>query len=199
MPNIEVIFDFGSPNAYLVHKVLPQMAADAGVGVTYSLALLGGIFKLTNNKAPMEAFARVDNKLRYERVEFYRFVTRHGLSEFRWNPHFPVITVNLMRGALAADKEGVLHGYIEAGLKATWEEGHNMSDPEVYANAMGAQGIDGAHFLARAQEPAIKQELITRTDRAVARGVFGIPTFFVGDEMFFGKERLAQVLEAAQA
>jgi 2-hydroxychromene-2-carboxylate isomerase len=197
MPDIEFIFDFGSPNAYLVHKVLPKMAQEVGVNVTYTLCLLGGVFKLTNNKAPMEAFARVDSKLKYERLEFTRFVTRHGLSDFKWNPNFPVITVNLMRGALAAEEEGVLPAYIEAGLKATWEDGANMADPETYAAAMTQQGLDGAYFLARAQEPEIKQALIERTDAVVARGVFGIPTFFVGEEMFFGKERLDQVMEAA--
>lgn len=199
MPDIEVIFDFGSPNAYLVHKVLPGMAAEAGVGVTYSLPLLGGIFKLTQNKAPMEQYAAVENKLKYQRVEFDRFIKRHALTDFRWNPHFPVFTVTMMRGAIAAEEEGNLPAYIEAGLKAVWEDGAKMADPEIYVSAMTANGIDGAHYLARAGEPAIKQKLIENTDEAVGRGVFGVPTFFVGDEMFFGKERLDQVIEAARA
>lgn len=199
MPDIELIFDFGSPNAYLVHKVLPQMAAEAGVGVTYTLPLLGGIFKLTQNKAPMEQFAAVPSKLKYERLEFNRFVERHGLSDFKWNPHFPVFTVTLMRGALAAEEEGNLPAYIEAGLKCAWEDGVNMADPEAYVAAMTKHGIDGAHYLARAQDPAIKQKLIDTTNDVVARGVFGVPTFFVGDDMFFGKERMDQVIEAATA
>ncbi|MEM9968719.1 MAG: 2-hydroxychromene-2-carboxylate isomerase [Pseudomonadota bacterium] len=197
MSEIELIFDFGSPNAYLVHRVLPKMAASAGIKLRYSLCLLGGVFKLTNNRAPMEAFAQVDNKLRYERLEFDRFVQHHQLSNFKWNPHFPVITVTLMRGALAAEEEGMLPAYIEAGLKATWEEECNMADPDIYAEALTKHGIDGEHFLSRAQDPRIKQKLIDNTNAAVKRGVFGIPTFFVGDEMFFGKERLDQVLAAA--
>ncbi|MEM6306300.1 MAG: 2-hydroxychromene-2-carboxylate isomerase [Pseudomonadota bacterium] len=196
-PSIEFIFDFGSPNAYLVHKVLPGMAAEAGVEVPYSLALLGGIFKLTGNQAPMVAFAQVKNKLDYERLEFGRFLKRHQLTDFTWNPHFPVNTVTLMRGALVAEAEGALPAYIDAGLKAVWEEGQNMSDPEVYVAAMDGDGLDGQHLLAGAHEPSVKQQLMDNTDAAVKRGVFGVPTFFVGEEMFFGKERLAQVLEAA--
>ena len=197
MADIEFIFDFGSPNAYLTQKVLPGMAAEVGATVTHRLCLLGGIFKLTNNQAPMIAFGQIKNKLEYERLEFGRFLARHGLSDFTWNPHFPVTTVILMRGALAAQEEGALGPYIEAGLKAMWEDGQDMSDPEVYRAAMDAAGLDGAHYLARAQEPEIKQKLIDNTNDAVVRGVFGVPTFFVGGEMYFGKERLAQVIEAA--
>ncbi len=198
MSEIEFIFDFASPNAYLTHKVLPKMAEAVGAKVTYTPCLLGGIFKSTNNQAPMMAFANIDNKLAYERLEFTRFVKRHGLSDFVWNPHFPVTTVILMRGALVAQEQGMLGTYIEAGLRAMWEEGENMADPEVYVAALTKQGLDGSHLLDRAQEPEIKQKLIENTSNAVARGVFGIPTFFVGEEMFFGKERLDQVLEAVQ-
>ena len=196
MPDIEFIFDFASPNAYLSHKVLPTIAAKAGAKVSYTPCLLGGIFKLTNNQAPMIAYSNISNKLNYERLEFARFVKRHALTEFVFNPHFPVTTVLLMRGAVAAQEEGKLDDYIEAGFLAMWEEGENMSDPNVFVAAMDRHGLDGAHFMARAQEPKIKQELIENTDRAVARSAFGVPTFFVGDEMFFGKERLGQV-EAA--
>lgn len=197
MAVIEFIFDFGSPNAYLTQKVLPGMAAEAGATVTHGLCLLGGIFKLTNNQAPMIAFSKVENKLEYERLEFTRFIERHGLTDFRWNPHFPVTTVILMRGAIAAQEEGKLDAYLKAGLKAMWEEGENMADPDTFTRVMDRHGLDGQHYLARAQDPAIKQRLIENTDAAVKRGVFGVLTFFVGDEMIFGKERLAQVIEAA--
>lgn len=199
MADIDFIFDFGSPNAYLVHNVLPQAAAEIGVKVNYKLCLLGGIFKSTNNQAPMQAFAQIDNKLAYERLEFNRFVERHGLHAFKWNPHFPVITVTLMRGALVAEEEGALMPYIEAGLTTVWEEGENMADKDVYAAALTRHGLDGAHYLARAQEPGIKQRLIENTADVVARGAFGVPTFYVGGEMFFGKERLEQVTEAARS
>ncbi|MDF1727825.1 MAG: 2-hydroxychromene-2-carboxylate isomerase [Sulfitobacter sp.] len=199
MADIEVIFDFSSPNAYLVHRTFPAMTEAAGLTVRYELALLGGIFKLTNNRAPIEAFAEVTNKLNYERMEFNRFIARHGLTRFAWSPHFPVNTVQLMRGALVAQAEGTLPAYVEAGLRAVWEEGELMADPETFVAVMDRHGLDGAHFLEGAQRPEIKQELIARTDAAVARGVFGVPTFFVGEEMFFGKERMAQVIEAARA
>jgi 2-hydroxychromene-2-carboxylate isomerase len=197
MAEIEFIFDFGSPNAYLTQKVLPGMATEVGATVRHRLCLLGGIFKMTNKQAPMVAFAKIDNKLKYERLEFHRFLERHGLKDFTWNPHFPVTTVLLMRGALAAEEEGKLAPYIEAGLKAMWEEGINMADPEAYVAAMDRHGLDGKHYAERAQEPEIKQRLLENTNAAVARGVFGVPTFFVGEEMFFGKERLGQVIEAA--
>lgn len=196
MQDIEFIFDFASPNAYLSHKVLPTIAAKAGAKVVYTPCLLGGIFKLTNNQAPMISYSNINNKLNYERLEFARFVKRHALSEFVFNPHFPVTTVLLMRGAVAAQEEGKLDSYIAAGLRAMWEEGENMSDPDVFVAAMDRHGLDGAHFVARAQEPKIKRKLMENTDHAVARGAFGVPTFFVGDEIFFGKERLGQV-EAA--
>ncbi len=198
MPDIEFIFDFASPNAYLTHHVLPAMAESAGISVKYTPCLLGGIFKLTNNQAPMIAFSKVSNKLAYERVEFTRFIARHKLTKFVWNPHFPVTTVLLMRGAIVAEQEGVLAPYIDAGLCAMWEDGDNMADPDVFVAALDRYGLDGSHFLARAQDPEIKQRLIEATDRAVAKGAFGVPTFFVGDEMFFGKDRLDQVLEAAR-
>lgn len=193
MPDIEFIFDFASPNAYLTHKVLPAIAAGAGAKITYTPCLLGGIFKLTNNQAPMIAYSKINNKLNYERLEFERFVKRHALTDFVFNPHFPVTTVLLMRGAVAAQEEGTLDSYIEAGLRAMWEEGESMADPDTFVAAMDRHGLDGAHFVSRAQEPEIKQKLIENTDHAVARGAFGVPTFFVGDEMFFGKERLGQV------
>lgn len=198
MPDIEFIFDFASPNAYLTHKVLPPMAEEAGVHLRYSLCLLGGIFKLTNNQAPMLAFANIDNKLKYERLEFMRFIQRHGLDAFQWNPHFPVTTVLLMRGALVAEEEGNLMPYIEAGLSAMWEDGANMADPQTFVTAMAGKGLDGQHYASRAQEAGIKQRLLDNTSEAVARGAFGVPTFFVGGEMFFGKERLGQVIEAAR-
>lgn len=199
MPDIEFIFDFASPNAYLTHQVLPAMAAEVGADVIYTPCLLGGIFKLTNNQAPMIAFSKINNKLNYERLEFTRFLKRHQLTSFVWNPHFPVTTVLLMRGAIVAQQEGALPAYVEAGLTAMWEEGDNMAEPEVFAAALDRHGLNGQHYLARAQEPEIKQQLIDNTDDAVARGAFGVPTFFVRREMFFGKERLDQVIEAARA
>ena len=115
---IDFIFDFGSPNAYFSHQVLPKLAAEKGASINYIPCLLGGIFKLTNNQAPMVAFANVKGKVAYDMLEIKRFIEKHGLTKFQMNPHFPVNTLLLVRGAIAADKDGRLGDYIEVGLKA---------------------------------------------------------------------------------
>ena len=191
---IDFIFDFGSPNAYFSHQVLPKLAAEKGASINYIPCLLGGIFKLTNNQAPMVAFANVKGKVAYDMLEIKRFIEKHGLTKFQMNPHFPVNTLLLVRGAIAADKDGRLSDYIEVGLKAMWEDGLNMSDPEVFAKVFTEGGFDGAKLLAATQDQAIKDQLMVNTAEAVERGAFGIPTFYVGDEMFFGKDRIDQVI-----
>lgn len=193
---VEFIFDFGSPNAYLAHKVMPALAARTGAQIVYTPCLLGGIFKATGNKAPMVQYADAPAKLAYERLEMQRFIEKHGLTAFRMNPHFPVNTLLLMRGAMVAEDEGLLDRYIDVGLKAMWEDGIKMDDPETAAGYLSANGFDGAALLARTQEQAIKERLAANTEAAVARGVFGIPSFFVGKELFFGKDRLGQVEDA---
>lgn len=194
---IDFIFDFGSPNAYLAGKVLPGIAARTGAAVNRIPCLLGGIFKATNNASPMVAFGNVKGKLAYESLETRRFVAKHGLSAFRQNPHFPVNTLLIMRGLVAARRAGVGDRYAEVVLAAMWEAGEKMDDPEVVVRVLDAGGLDGAGLVAATQDPEVKAELVANTEAAVARGVFGIPTFFVGDEMFFGKDRLAQVEEEA--
>jgi 2-hydroxychromene-2-carboxylate isomerase len=193
---LELIFDFGSPNAYLTLKVLPGILDRTGAELVVTPCLLGGIFKATGNKAPMVQYAGVPAKLAYENLEMRRFIERHGLTRFQLNPHFPVNTLLIMRGAIVAADEGRLDAYVEAVNRAMWEEGLKMDDPAVAAAFLSANGFDGPALLARTQEPAIKEKLAANTEAAVARGVFGIPTFFVGDAMFFGKDRLAQVEEA---
>lgn len=197
--NVDFIFDFASPNAYLVHRVLPGIAERTGASFTYIPSLLGGIFKATGNQAPMVAYASIPNKLAYEQLESGRFIARHQLSDFAFNPHFPVNTVMLQRGALVAERDGRLMDYIEAGLHHMWEAPKKMDDADVFAEAFSASGFDGAALLEGAQDPEIKQKLIDNTAAAVERGVFGIPTFYVGEEMFFGKNRLDQVEEAIAA
>ena len=193
---LELIFDFGSPNAYLCMKALPELLDRTGADLTITPCLLGGIFKATGNKAPMVQYADAPAKLAYENLEMRRFIERHGLTKFRINPHFPVNTLTIMRGAIVAEDEGVLDDYVDAVNRAMWEEGLKMDDPEVIAAYLSANGFDGPALLARTQEPAIKAKLAQNTEAAVARGAFGIPTFFVRDEMFFGKDRLTQVEEA---
>ena len=192
---LELIFDFGSPNAYLSMKALPDLLDRTGADLVITPCLLGGIFKATGNKAPMIQYADAPAKLAYENLEMRRFIARHGLVKFRINPHFPVNTLTIMRGAIVADDEGNLDDYVDAVNRAMWEDGLKMDDPEVIADFLSANGFDGPALLARTQEPGIKAKLVANTEAAVARGVFGIPTFFVSGEMFFGKDRLAQVEE----
>jgi 2-hydroxychromene-2-carboxylate isomerase len=194
-PTIDFIFDFGSPNAYLAWKVLPGICARTGATVNILPCLLGGIFKATNNQSPMQAFGGVKNKLAYEGLETRRFVARHGLSAYRANPHFPVNTLLIMRGLVAAQRMGVRDRYLEVVEAAMWEAGEKMDDPEVVGRVLTAGGLDARAILEATQDAEVKAELIANTEAAVARGVFGIPTFFVGDEMFFGKDRLGQVEE----
>ncbi len=196
---LELIFDFGSPNAYLTLKVLPELLDRTGAELIVTPCLLGGIFKATGNKAPMVQYAEAPAKMAYENLEMRRFIDKHGLTRFRLNPHFPINTLLIMRGAIVAEDEGVLDDYVDAVNRAMWEEGVKMDDPEAAAAFLTANGFDGPALLARTQEPDIKARLVANTEAAVARGVFGIPTFFVGDAMFFGKDRLAQVEEALVA
>jgi len=196
---IDFIFDFGSPNAYLAWQVLPGIAARTGAGINIIPCLLGGIFKATNNASPMVAFGGVKGKLAYEGLETRRYVAKHGIGRFRQNPHFPVNTLTIMRGLVAARRMGVGEPYLAAVLAAMWEQGEKMDDPEVIRRVLDAAGLDGAALIAATQDPEVKAELVANTEAAVERGVFGIPTFFVDGEMFFGKDRLGQVEEEAAA
>jgi len=190
---IDFIFDFGSPNAYPAWKLLPDIAARQGAQVRLVPCLLGGIFKLTGNQAPMVAFGGIKGKMDYEMLETRRFIAAHGLTAFQFNPHFPVNTLLLMRGMVAAQRAGIGPAYLDAMLKGMWEQGLKLDDPAVFVATAYAAGLDGAALLAATADPEVKAELAANTDAAVARGVFGIPSFFVEDEMFFGKERLGQV------
>ena len=186
-------FDFGSPNAYLAHRVIPVIEARTGARFRYVPVLLGGIFKLTGNQAPMLAFADIPHKLAYEHKELGRFVARHGLDRYRMNAHFPVNTLMMMRAAAACEIDGDLAAYVEAGFVAMWEDGLKMDDSAVFAEAFDAAGLDGRQLLARAQQQDSKDRLLANTQSAVDHGVFGIPSFLVGDELYFGKDRLADV------
>ncbi|MEO1014553.1 MAG: 2-hydroxychromene-2-carboxylate isomerase [Pseudomonadota bacterium] len=194
---IDFYFDFASPNCYLAAKALPAIANEIRAEIIIRPVLLGGIFKATNNQAPMQAFANVKGKLAYDMLEIRRFVERHGLSAFQMNPNFPINTLPLMRALIAAQEAGVAEAYIDAGLKGMWEEGLAMGDPDIAKARIAEAGVDADALFQRAQTPEIKQKLIDDTSAAVDRGIFGLPTFFVGDEIFFGKERLEQVREAA--
>ena len=188
----EFLFDVASPNAYLAHRVLPSVMKRTGVTFRYTPVLLGGIFKATNNRSPMVAFADVPSKLAYEQLELARFVKKHALP-FRMNPHFPVNTLLLMRILTVAKLEGALSPCVDAAMHHMWEAPKKMDDPEVVRAALAESGLEAERLIARAQEPAVKSALLESTEDAVARGAFGIPTFFVNGAMFFGKDRLRDV------
>jgi 2-hydroxychromene-2-carboxylate isomerase len=192
MKRVQFLFDFGSPNAYLAHKVIPEIEARTGAKFEYVPVLLGGLFKLTNNKPPMVAFGEVKGKLAYEQRETERFVKRHNLAEYRFNPFFPVNTLAIMRMAAAADP---LLPYVDAVFHHMWEAPKKMDEPKVIRAALVESGLDADGLLAAAQTPQVKQKLLANTEAAAARGVFGSPSFFVGDELFFGKDRLRDLEE----
>jgi 2-hydroxychromene-2-carboxylate isomerase len=198
-PAIEFLFDFGSPNVYLAYRALPPILERTGARLDITPCLLGGIFKAANNQSPIVAFAPVKGKVEYEMLEIRRFVARNRIDRFRLNPHFPVNTLMLMRALVAAREAGHEAAYLEMGLRGMWEDGLKLDDPEVLKTAIDAAGLDGASPLAAAQTGPVKQTLADNTAKAVERGVFGLPAFFVGKEMFWGKERLGQVEEAVRA
>ena len=189
------MFDFGSPNAFLSHEAIPAIEQRTAVKFEYVPVLLGGIFKATNNKSPAETLAGIKNKREFHALETERFIKRFQVKPYIWNPFFPVNTLNLMRAAVAAQLEGVFEKYVDAAFHHMWVEPKKMDDPEVAAKALTASGLDGAKLLARSQDADVKAKLIENTQNAVERGAFGSPTFFVGKEMFFGKEQLREVEE----
>ena len=195
-PSVEFLFDFGSPNAYFCHRVIPAIEARCGLRFTYLPVLLGGLFKLANNRSPAEAFAGIPNKQAYDRLEVERFVKQHALTAYRFNPHFPVNTLKIMRGAVAAQALGCFERYVDAVYAAMWEQQRNMADEAQIVAVLAAAGLDGPALLQKSQDPEVKAGLLANTERAHARGAFGSPTFFVGDEIYFGKDRLRQVEEA---
>ncbi|KWR76662.1 2-hydroxychromene-2-carboxylate isomerase [Cupriavidus sp. IDO] len=193
--SIQFLFDFGSPNSYFSHKVIPGIEARAGVKFEYVPVLLGGLFRLTGNRSPAEAFAGIKNKQEFGRLEIARFVRKHGLSAYRFNPHFPVNTLQIMRGAVAASLDGTFERYVDAVFSAMWEQEKKMDDAAVIEATLNEAGLDGARLLQAINEPKVKEILLANTQSAFERGAFGSPTFFVNDEMFFGKDQLRDVEE----
>lgn len=195
---IDFLYDFGSPNAYLVHKTLPDLAARFGASVNYQPILLGGVFKATNNQSPMQAFGSVQGKLQYHAQETQRFIKRHDLT-FHMNPHFPVMTIGVMRGAVFAQGKDWESKYLDAIFDAMWVHGQKMDDPAVINDVLRENDLPAEQIIKATQDQPVKQGLIDATSAAVNRGVFGSPTMFVGDEMFFGKETLPEIAEALTA
>jgi 2-hydroxychromene-2-carboxylate isomerase len=195
MVKVEFHFDFGSPNAYLSHLVIPEIEKRSGVKFEYVPVLLGGVFKLTNNRSPAQSLAGIKNKPEYERLEMNRFIKRHGITRFKSNPFFPVNTLMMMRGAIAAQSLGVFERYVDEMYHYMWADPKKMDDPEIFRAALTAAGLEPERFFDLLQTDEVKSRLLENTNRSVERGTFGSPTFYVGDEIFFGKDRLRDVEE----
>ncbi|HUA33514.1 MAG TPA: 2-hydroxychromene-2-carboxylate isomerase [Candidatus Binataceae bacterium] len=195
MAKVEFHFDFGSPNAYLSHLVIPEIEKRVAVKFEYVPILLGGVFKLTNNRSPAETLRGIKNKPEYERLETQRFIRRHGIKRYTPNPFFPVNTLVLMRGAIAARKLAIFERYVDEIYRHMWADPKKMDDPAVMRAAFEESGFDVTQFQKLIETPEVKNELLENTNRSVERGTFGAPTFFVGNEIYFGKDRLRDVEE----
>jgi 2-hydroxychromene-2-carboxylate isomerase len=199
MVKVEFHFDFGSPNAYLSHLVIPEIEKRTGVKFEYVPVLLGGVFKATNNRSPAQSLVGIKNKPEYERIEMNRFIKRHGITRFKSNPFFPVNTLMMMRGAIAARPLGVFERYVDEMFRNMWGDPKKMDDPTVYRAALDEAGLPTAKIVELIETQPVKDQLIANTQRSVERGTFGSPTFYVGDEIFFGKDRLRDVEELIAA
>ncbi|MBX9644121.1 MAG: 2-hydroxychromene-2-carboxylate isomerase [Novosphingobium sp.] len=194
---IEFLYDFGGPNSWFVHRAIPAIEAAGKVKFRYVPVLLGGIFKATGNQPPLMSYGHVTSKVAYDRLEMERFMARHHITGFQFNPHFPVNTLLAMRGAVAAERLGCGPAYREAIYTALWQDGLKLDDPAVWAEVLAEAGLDAAALGAAVEDPEVKAALVASTESAAARGAFGVPTFFLGNEMWFGKDRLRDCVEAA--
>ena len=195
MVKVEFHFDFGSPNAYLSHLVIPEIEKRTGVKFEYVPVLLGGVFKMTNNRSPAQSLVGIKNKPEYERLEMQRFIKRHGITRFQSNPFFPVNTLMMMRGAIAARSLAVFERYADEMFRNMWADPKKMDDPGIFRSALDEAGLPAAKILELIETKPVKDQLIENTNRSVERGAFGSPTFCVGNEIFFGKDRLRDVEE----
>ncbi len=193
---LEFFFDYGSPYSYLANTQLRGLIERTGAALVHRPMLLGGVFKATGNQSP--AFEPCEPKRAYGGVEMRRFVAHYGVP-FGANPFFPINTLPIMRSCVAAQREGVFETFHAAVYPAFWVEGLNLGDPEVFASVLEKAGLDAKRLLELGNDADVKAELRANTDEAVERGVFGAPTFFVGDEMFFGADRLMFVEQALTA
>ena len=193
---VEYFFDVGSPTAYLAWTQLPKIAAETGAAIAWRPMLLGGVFKATGNTSPVT----VPAKGRWMNQDIARWARRYGVP-FAFNPHFPINTLPLMRGATALQmrRPADFLRYLDAVERAMWEAPRNLGDPAVLAATLAEAGFDADELVALTGDPEVKAKLVATTEEAVARGVFGAPTFFVGDAMFFGQDRLDFVREALLA
>ncbi|MBD2841404.1 2-hydroxychromene-2-carboxylate isomerase [Erythrobacter rubeus] len=200
---VELIFDFVSPNAYLVWWPLRDLIKRTGAELDVVPVFLAGMHRLTGNAPPMIRDKDVKGKVEYSMLEMQRFIQKHALSKYKLHPQFPFNSILLQRMLYAADQDGRGVQFAETLLPAIWEDGVDIADPEALGAVIADAGFDAQDLFARSQTDEVKQGLVASTDKAVERGAFGIPTMFVGTkgaeessyEMFFGKERLGQIEE----
>lgn len=192
-------FDFGSPNAYLAHRVLPTIEERTGLSFEYVPVLLGGVFKATGNVSPAISMQGIKNKGVYQQLEMQRFIARNEINDFAQNPHFPVNTLLIMRGAIAAERMGCFPRYVDEVYRHMWSEPKKMDDPQVIHAALASSDLPAEELIAATQDPEIKAKLLANTEASVARGNFGSPSFFLGDEIYFGKDSLRELEDAIRA
>ena len=192
---VDFIFDVASPNMYFCHKLIPDFKARTGVEFEYIPCLLGGIMKLSGNQPPFVAFAEIPNKNKYQLIEIERFIKQHQLKEFKFNSNFPINTVQIQRGALAALELGIFDEYLEIILEAMWEKNLNLADIDIFQSTLSENNIDTGSIMEIITSQDCKDKLIANTTDAVNRGAFGVPTFFFENQIFFGKDHLHQLEE----
>ena len=192
---VDFIFDVASPNTYFAHKLIPNFEKRTGTKFRYIPCLLGGIHKLTNNQPPFIAYADCENKNNYQMIEIERFVKQHKLTKYKFNSHFPPVTIQVQRGAIAAQKLKIFEEYFECVISAMWESDKNISDINILHETLEQSNLDVAAIMNIATSQECKDKLIANTDDAVSRGAFGAPTFFYENQIFFGKDHLYQLEE----
>jgi 2-hydroxychromene-2-carboxylate isomerase len=188
--SIDFYFDYGSPTSYLAYKQLPGVVRRTGVRVNYLPILLGGVYLATSNHSPLD----LPLKRKWMETDMQFFAERYGI-QFAVNPHFPINTLVLMRGAVYAQQQGFLERYSDAVFHGMWGNPENMSEPAVIAKVLQSADLEVQKIVAATQDPAIKEQLKSNTQEAIDRGAFGAPTIFVGDRMFFGQDRIQYVEE----
>jgi 2-hydroxychromene-2-carboxylate isomerase len=192
---VDFIFDVASPNTYFAHKLIPDFEKRTGTKFNYIPCLLGGIMKIANNKPPFVAFADCKNKSDYQMIEIDRFIKQHNLTNFKFSSHFPPMTVQVQRCAIAAKELGIFEKFIECVLKAMWEDDKNISDVDIISEVLEENGFNVNEILKIITSQECKDKLISNTNEAVNRGAFGVPTFMFDNQIFFGKDHLYQLEE----
>jgi 2-hydroxychromene-2-carboxylate isomerase len=192
---VDFIFDFASPNAYFCHKLIPIIEDRTDVSFNYIPCLLGGIFKLSGNQPPFMAFADIPNKNAYQMIEIERFVKQHELTKYQFNSNFPINTVQIQRGSIAAQELNVFDQYLDVVITAMWEDNKNLNDLDILKATLNENNMDVEAIFNIVNSQECKDKLIANTSAAVERGAFGVPTFFLDDQIFFGKDHLYQLEE----